>query len=259
MRVKNIDTVSETYEGMFLTAAQECTLEVKEIGRWSSSDKVLDAISSGKLQIGNDSEWIVGTANQINELTGKQIKDPSGRSLTRVAAAEAGSTYLAHPIEVTTSKIGGCFSEFHTGTSRSDFSFRFYDINNVELVAGTQAELDASCVKTVVTFKPIHDYEIMGGNIHQHTTPSTNIRIWVIGGMFTPSDIPIAGYNQEFIGGLNLKYIGDQESIQTDGRASKYMKHTTTGAPYPTNMLQYIIKHDAGVQSDIMIVTEYFR
>lgn len=259
MRVKNIDIVSEIYEGILLTASQEYTLESSEIGRWSVSDKVLDAISSGKLQIGNDSEWLTGTVNQINELTGKQIKDPSGRNLTRVAAAEVGASYIAHPLEITTSKLAGCFSSDYTGTSRTNFSIRFYNSSNIELVAGTQAELDANCVKTVVTFKPSHDYEIVGGNIHQHTTPITDSRVWVIGGMFDPNDVPVAGYVKEFVGGLNLKYMGDQESIETDGRASKYMKHTTTGAPYPTNVLQFIVRHNVGLQRDVMFVIEYFR
>ena len=92
MRVKNIDTVSETYEGMFLTASQEYTLEANEIGRWANSNKVLDSISSGKLQIGNDAQWITGTSNQIMELTGKTIKDNDGRQL--VSSTAFSSKYI---------------------------------------------------------------------------------------------------------------------------------------------------------------------
>lgn len=74
MRVKNIDTVLGIYQGMTLTAGQEYTLEVSEIKRWANDDSVLEAISNSKLQVGNDSEWITGTANQISELSQKNVK-----------------------------------------------------------------------------------------------------------------------------------------------------------------------------------------
>jgi hypothetical protein len=257
MRVKNIDTVTNIYQGQTLTASQEYTLQSNEVGKWSTDDSVLDDISNGKLQVGNDSEWLTGTSNQISELTGSQPKDSNGRNITRTAAAETGSTYLAHPIEIETSKLNGCFSSDHTGTPRTDFTMRFYNSSDVELVLGTQAELDSNCVKTVVTFKPQYDYEIMGGNIHQNSTPTTDVRIWVTGGMVDASDLPVSV--KEFVTGLNLYYMGNNEQIETDGRASKFMKQVTTGAPYDTNTLQFIIRHNLGVNHKIMFVTEYFR
>jgi hypothetical protein len=74
MRIKNIDTVTGIYQGMTLTAGQEYTLETNEVNKWASNDAVLDAIINLKLQVGNDSEWIVGTSNQISELLQKNIK-----------------------------------------------------------------------------------------------------------------------------------------------------------------------------------------
>jgi hypothetical protein len=257
MRVKNIDTVTATYQGQQLTASQVYTLEANEIGKWATDDAVIDAISDAKLQIGNDTEFITGTANQINALIGKSPTDASGRVINRTSAAEQGSTYLAHPIEIETSKLNGCYSSDHTGTSRTDFTMRFYNSSDVELVAGTQAELDSNCVKTVVTFKPQYDYEIVGGHIHQNSTPTTDVRIWVTGGMFDASDLPVSA--KEFVSGFNLYFMGAEEQIETDGRASKYMKQVTTGAPYDTNTLQFIIRHNTGINHRIMFVTEYFR
>jgi hypothetical protein len=71
MRVKNIDSVNNVYQGQTLTPNQEYTLEASEVSKWSTDDTVLTDITNLKLQVGNDTEWISGVANQINELTGK--------------------------------------------------------------------------------------------------------------------------------------------------------------------------------------------
>jgi hypothetical protein len=74
MRVKNIDTVTATYQGMMLTAGQEYTLEANEVNKWATDDLVLDAIVNLKLQVGNDTEWLSGTGNQIDELKQNNVK-----------------------------------------------------------------------------------------------------------------------------------------------------------------------------------------
>jgi hypothetical protein len=197
-------------------------------------------------------------------LANQSLTDESNRILVRNVAAKKGWTYLAHPIECTTSKLDGCYASDWSGTARGNISMKFYNSSDVELVAETQAELDANCVKTVITFNPDYDYEIVSGNIHQHTTPTSNIRVWVVGGTIDnnglPWEYPTGTFNVgEFVGGINLKYIGDQDQIETDGRASKYMKKTITGVPYNANQMQVIIRHPVGEQSDIMLVLEYFK
>jgi uncharacterized protein (UPF0333 family) len=186
-------------------------------------------------------------------------RDSDGRAVSRVAAANKGATYLAHPIEMETSKLSGCYSKDYTGTDRNDFSMRFYNSSDVELTAGTQVELDSNCVKTVITWKPAYDYELVGGNMHQITQPTNDIRLWVIGGMFDPNDNPVTGYVAEFAGGINMAYFAPSEQLETDGRASKFMAQTTEGAPYPTNTLQFIIRHNTGDNHKLKIVLEYFR
>lgn len=74
MRVKNIDTVTAIYQGMTLTAGQEYTLQANEISKWATDDSVLNSISNLKLQVGNDSEWINGIANQFDELRQNNVK-----------------------------------------------------------------------------------------------------------------------------------------------------------------------------------------
>ena len=42
MRVKNIDTVTNIYQGQTLTVNQIYTLESNEIGKWATDDSVLN-------------------------------------------------------------------------------------------------------------------------------------------------------------------------------------------------------------------------
>jgi hypothetical protein len=183
--------------------------------------------------------------------------DDDGRQVTKTATTYKGWRYLAHVIEVETAKLNGIFSANWDGSSRTDFEMKFYDDQDAELVAGTQAELDSDCVKTVITIAPSHDYDIIGGNIHQHTTPTENIRLWVIAGATDLAHVP--GTVKEFVGGLNMKFMGINEQIETDGRASARLNLETEGLPVPTNKMQYIITHPAGHQHELMIVLEYFR
>jgi hypothetical protein len=181
--------------------------------------------------------------------------DSEGRRHIRQAAAKKGWSYLAHVIEFETSTLNGCYSKNWQEVDRGDVVMKFYNSSDVELVAGTQAELDANCVKTVITWSPSYDYELIGGNIHQRVSPATDVRLWVVGGA---PELGALGV-REFVGGLNLYYMGADEAIETDGRASKYMKKTTTGVPFNTNQMQTVIRHDIGMQHKIKLLLEYFR
>ena len=223
-----------TESGDTLTITFEATLS-------SGDETTLTAIVNA-----HDGEKLDPTAVEI---------DDDGRQVTRTAATYKGWRYLAHVLEMETATLNGVFSSDWQGTSRSDFTIKYYDNTDTELVAGTQAELDANCVKTVVTIKPSYDYDIVGGNVHQHTTPTENVRMWVVAGA---TELGALGV-REFVGGLNMKFMGINEQIETDGRASARMNHTTTGVPFQTNQLQYIITHPVGYQHELMIVVEYFR
>jgi hypothetical protein len=216
-----------------------------------------------------------GSADQIdfddNYKTNSNIplSDTDNRPVTRPVFAKKGWTYLAHPIEFTTSKLNACYANDWLDNSRNNFDFKFYNSSGTELVAGTQAELDANCVETRVTLKPDYDYEIISGNIHQHTKPSStnDVRLWVVGGVIDntnnyPWEYPASSgvyHVKEFAGGLNLKFMGQEKNIETDGRASKFMGKTKTGVPYNANQFQMIIRHPVGYQHEMMLVLEYFR
>ena len=169
-----------------------------------------------------------------------------------MAAGQSGWVYFAHPIEFETAKIGSLYEKVNSGSDRSISSVKFYDVNNAEVTA---AENEANIVKTVILFKPSYDYELIAGSLQQASSPASDLRVWVVGGI-----IELGGaYVKEFAGGINMLYFGANEALKTDGRAAKYMVKDIAGVPYQAIQLQIIVKNNAGYQHKLMMILEYFR
>lgn len=207
-----------------------------------------DPVVSGSDQEDWETNYL-STANQkLND------KDIDSRNIVRIAAANKGAAYKAHFFEFETSKLASLYCKDWEDVSDPDITIKFYNSSNVELT--TQASLDTDCVKTVITFAPGYDYEVISGSIHTVTQTTNDIRLWLVGGAL---ELGAAG-TKEFVRGLNLKFISADEMIETDGRASKWMATTTTGVPYNTNQLQVIVRNDiAGDKHKIMMAFEYFK
>jgi len=201
-----------------------------------------------------------------------QDTDTEGRNTIRLAYAKKGWVYLAHPIEFETCKLNGCYSKDWLGQDRTDFTMKFYKLDagvEVEMVQGAdddatfQGKLDTECVRTDILFKKGGDYELIGGNIHQETTPTEDVRLWVVGGIIDMIDIDDATAlltNKEMVGGINFKHLSNQ-SIETDGRASKLMKKDNPSVPgFDANGLRYIVRtKNAGYKHKLSAIMEYFR
>lgn len=222
--------------------------------KWQNNSKVLVDISSGDLIVNNGTIDITDVASAINflkEIDTKEV-DTDGRQIIRAAAGKPGWTYLTHPIEFQTSKLNSVYDKDKDGADKGVSSIKFYDVDNVEVTA---VENESSITKTVILFKPGYDYELVAGSIQQISTPSSDLRIWVVGGVIEYGGV----YVKEFCGGVNMAFFSPEESLKTDGRAAKYMKKDMVGVPYQTNQLQIIIKHTAGYQHRLLLVLEYFR
>lgn len=176
--------------------------------------------------------------------------DIDGRSLIRPVAAKAGWTYFYCPIEFTTAKLNSLNSKKHDNTNRSGISYKIYDSNDAEI---TEVQNEVNAVKTVVDFEPTYDYEVIGGQLQQHTKPTTNVRVWVIA---VPDVAEQYGGSKEIVGGANLKFIDSTDKINADGRVSKYMTYNATNH---TNKIRVILRHDAGIQHCAMLILEMFK
>lgn len=176
--------------------------------------------------------------------------DVDGAPIARIKASKKGWVFALTPVEATTAKLNSLTSTTVDGSNRSGLTYKIYDSENNEI---TDSEGESDCVKTVITWEPPYDYEIIGGQLQQKEKPTTNIRFWTI----AVPDIPAAyGGSKEMVGGINLKYLDPADKINADGRVSKLMSYSAT---YHTNKLQFTLKHDAGIQHDFMLVLEIFR
>lgn len=173
--------------------------------------------------------------------------DSDGRPIQKVAAARRGATYLANFCEITTSL--SIESKKWDGTE-GDFSVSFYDSLNSSLPSS-----DINCVKTIVTMSPSISYEIVAGKIHVPVMADQPTRLWVIAGATDLS--AYQGTVVEMIRNVPLHHV--QNSLVSDGRASKYLAFSTSGVPVPTNKLQFIIKHNPGYQFSFCSSVELFR
>lgn len=251
--VKNIDTISHVYAGMTIEPDESYVIQATELSAWQNSDNLLTDITSGKAQINNGTADIVGISNQINYL--KDIdttpKDSDDAMLVRPKAAKSGWTYHLTAPEFKTSELNSLYHKDTSGNDLGACTAKYYDTNNVELT--TQGSCDTDCVKTVFSFEPTWDYEIIGGTIKTFNDITVDMRTWVI----AVPDIPAAyGGSKVMVQGVNLKYIDPNNGIVADGRASKYMTYSAT---LHTNKLQVVLKHPAGTKEEIMVAFELYR
>lgn len=249
MRIKNNKEAEGTWCGQTIQPNEYYSIQRSELARWQGDESVIVDISSGDLIVNDGDADFVDIAEAVNYLLQVDVKevDGSGRQIVKTAAAQAGATYLANMCRITT---GLNISSLKWDGGAGDYTVKFYDASDVEVASG-----DVNCTQTIVTMAPSSDYEIISGKTHAAEKSTVDVEMWVIGGCTDLKHLP--GTVVEMIRGINFKYV--QSSLISDGRASKYMSYSTPGVPYPTNKLQFIIKHPAGHQYSLLVAVEMFR
>ena len=251
--IKNIDSVSHVYAGMTIEAGASYTVQSIETINFANSDTLISDITNGLARVNDGTADISGVSNQIDYLKGiiTATKDADGSVIIRPKAAKAGWTYHLTAPEFTTSKVDSLYHKDVAGTDLSQCTVKYYDASNIELT--TQGTCDTDCVKTVFSFEPTFDYEIIGGTIKTVGAVSADVRVWVIA---VPDVSAAYGGSKVMVQSVNLKFIDPNNGIEADGRASKYMAYNST---YHTNKLQLILKHPAGHKEDIMMAFEMYK
>ena len=252
--IKNTSQIDKIWVGMTVIPSQYYNIEEYEVSKWANDSQVLSDIGSGIAIVAKSNDGtqdIVNVSSAINYLKGFNYEvDVDGRQITRSAATNKGWSYQAFFFEIETSS-GTYYNHSQNGQDLNEIVVTRYDVNNQI----TNVTLDT--VKTVVTLKRPFDFEIVSGSISQKSRPTSPIRLWVTAGLYNEasnySEISVIKFVE---GGMNLEYF---DSAETDGRASKYVKHTTAGAPFPTNRFQYTIKHTAGELHKIQIRMDLYK
>jgi hypothetical protein len=186
------------------------------------------------------------------KLTDNIDQDPTGRPVVRTAATVKGWHYQFHSVDFITCKLGSVINIDVNGNDLGFSELKVYKSDGSECT--TQVDADANGVKSVLTWKPNFDFEIISGNTRQESKQSTNMRMYTTAKVYTGAPAPFDWFSIPFVqGGLNLKYIGADEILKTDGRASKLLKGSQG------DHFEITLTHDAGLQHELSIVFEIYK
>ena len=255
--IKNNSGTQSTYGGQDITNGAYYQIQSHQEISWANNSALLTDIASGDAIVAkddsgnNDIADVNAAINYLKDIETTPL-DTDGVPLSRAKITKSGWHFQLHGVEFCTSGLASSFNEDADGNDLGFTSLKFYDGTDTELVAGTQAELDTDCVKTVLDFEVDQDIEVIGGLVEQATTPTTNVRLWVL----AIPDLTVAqGGSVPFTqGGVNLRYISG--NLDLDGKTPKLLPYNAT---YHTNKFQITVKHTAGENHILHILFEYFR
>ena len=257
IKIKNTSGSVNTYAGKEFAIDEEYTIPTDGNRiKWQTHTTVLAAIASGNVMIGDGSEYFTDINQALDWLKGNITlpSDIDGVPLSRTKITKTGWHFQAQTLELITSKLDSVYNKDSDGNDLGFTSIKYYNANNDELIAPNQGTLDTDCVKTVITWEPTYDYEIIGGTLYQSTIPANDVRLWIIA---VPDLTVEQGGSVPFAeGGLNLKHMGTGAIMELDGKSPKLMSYNNT---YHTNKFQLIVKHSVGDQNPLMLVFKIFE
>jgi hypothetical protein len=173
-----------------------------------------------------------------------------GRLTTRGTVAQVGkhrmrcvTFYTADPSKLDNTKPDGV-------TDYGDMTLKCYDVNGAEITAAPYTAV----VKTVLDFEPLHNYEIIGGEVSVPPTLKDGTSdAWFASCVGVP-DVPAElGGSVDFVNNVNLEAFDG--ILDIDGRATTYL---TYSAAYHTNKVRFIFRHPAGDSRRFQIFLELF-
>jgi len=245
---------------LFREAGQpDCFYDIPtlENANWANNDEVLNKLFSGEFILTYPNRNYNTVNEAVNALKNLSTDlDSTGREIVRYAATIKGWHYQAHSVQFEVNKIGSIYNKDADGNDLGYSEIKIYDAQGTECT--TQLSADTNGVKTVVTWKPDFDFEIISGNVRQATKETVDSYIHVRLQSATGLPVPYNWFTVPFTqGGINLTYIGADEPLKTDGRASKLVKAGTNGdyfeiiANYDANVLTNENRHKMSIIFEI--------
>lgn len=253
--IHNISGFTKTYQGVEIDDSTFYQIQDSLLVEFQNEPNLLIDLLAGTVRMSSDgvSDYSTTPINNFNFLKNEQYEiDAQGRQIIRVAAGKKGWTYQARAKTITTSDLTSMYCHDWEDNACVCYTVKFFDADDVEITDQNTADTD--CVRTEVLFKPDFDYEIIGGYLRQHTRPSQNVKLWVLGGIIELGGI----YIKEMVRSEDLKFLSPDSELRTDGRAAKFMTQTIPGVPYQGNQVKFILRHPAGLKHEILIGFELF-
>ncbi len=230
--IKNVSGSDKTWLGQLITNGSYYEIPATLATTWSSDSELLVSIANGDALVTKDDSGnndITDVNSAINYLKDSiQETDTTGRLIVRYAATIKGWHYQAHCVQFEVNKLGSIYNKDADGNDLGISTIKIYDDQGDECT--TQGSADTDGVKTVVKWAPDFDFEIISGNVRQISKETVDtyvhVRAQVATGLAAPNDFLAVPFTQ---GGINLNYIGADEVLKTDGRASKLISAGTNG------------------------------
>jgi hypothetical protein len=250
--IYNPSLEAKVYQGRELEAESFFQIPANLLTEFMTDSDLIADLANSVVKMSSDGISILSSdaSGNVAFLLGQDTgpKDSDNANLYRLKMAPSGWTYQLASLEVTTSLLSSGVSLNYDNSNRNDLTLKFYDSSMTELT--TQPTIDSSCVVTVFDFEPLFDYEIIGGFVTIAETPTSDVRMWVIG----VPDIPASyGGSKIMANGPNFRFT---QTVKTDGRVAKRM---TYDAAYHTNKLRFIVRHPIAERHNFMLNLEYYK
>lgn len=193
--------------------------------------------------------------------------DSDGSAIQRYKTTKTGWHYEPRSLDWSTSTHKSLYNRKHDGagiddgTDYGDAHLLFYDASGAALVQGEleadadfQVRLTANCIKSIMSWQPAYDMDIIGGIFQVKNIPVERAYLWTI----IAPDIPEAsgGNVPHASGGWNLQFFKENDTLIIDGRGSKTISYDPV---YNSNKFHMIIKHGAGAKIDIQMIYDHFK
>jgi|WetSurMetagenome_2_1015567.scaffolds.fasta_scaffold28553_2 hypothetical protein len=170
--------------------------------------------------------------------------------------------YSPRSVDWTTSKYLSIYNRKHDGnliddgTDIGDAWLQFYDASGNELTKGSeetpiefQNRLDASCVKTLMSFEKIISYDIQAAILYLQNEPADRAYLWCI---FAPDVPEVYGGSKALMGGgMNLQMMAAKIPHLFDAVSANTINYDST---YHSGKMTAFIKHAVGAKIGMQIV-----
>lgn len=247
--IHNKTESTKIYEGVECAADAFLLIPDAKLAQYANSDFVIEELAAGNAKMSGDgtTDLSGGASDQINFLKDYKPVDAAGRPVVRPAITIEGWGAQFHSVGFTVGLKDSVYNKDDAGNDLGFATMKFYDASGVEQT--TQEDITANAVKTVLTWMPTHDYEIIGGQLNQDAKPASNVYMWAKG---LPGILNVM-FAQ---GGLNLKLCPAGNIVDFDGKASKFLPYNAGAG---TNKFDFIFKHNTGVQHELQFLLKIFK
>ncbi len=272
--LKNASGSDGTWRGQLIIAGAYYQIPLTEDSYWKSDSATIASIAAGDLIVARDdtgaTDYLDAASGMIYFLDSDPTpRDTDNAPITRNKTTQTGWHYEPRSLDFFTATYDSLYNRkvngigIPDGDDYGDADLHFYDASGIELIRANygsdalfQAALDSSCIKTVVNWQAVYDFDIIGGTLDILNPPTYPDRayIWVV----VAPDIPenLGGSVPYFAGGLPLHFFVNGKVIPFDGRGVKSFAYDPI---YNSNKIAFTVKHEVGAKIGCNIILDHFK